>query len=407
MENRLCWIRFQKAFGCGTTRGQKVLEHFGRPEAIFREDPEKLARLGVITQGERKNIATIASEEAARKVLDRCDSLGCRLLTPDDPGYPMRLRQIYNYPAALYVLGSLDGLDESLTIAMVGTRRSTDYGVRAASDIARGLAEKGVVIVSGMARGIDAASQTAAIKAGGRTIAVLGCGIDIVYPPENIQLEDAILRYGGAVVTEYPPGEQPLRHHFPIRNRIISGLSNGVVVVEGTRRSGSLITANHAYAQNRDVFAVPGSIYSPNSAGPNYLLSQHAKAVDCAESILEEYELLIQWKPRRGEKIISPKTPSSFEESEENGYNDERRLQREQRQGRSKTPEPPSMQQPQPVYLSRTQQKVYEVLTEGEAYAADYIAALSGLPTSEVLSALTQMELMGLVKTRSGQRFSR
>jgi len=405
MENKLSWIRFQLAFGYGTTRGQKILERFGRPDAIFREPPAALARTGVFTQGELKNISTVATEEAAWKVLDLCEDYGCGVLTPDDGEYPVRLRQLYNYPAVLYVRGSLAELDECLAIAMVGTRNATEYGIRAANHIAGGLAEKGAVIVSGLARGIDTASHTAALKAGGRTIAVLGCGIDIVYPPENARLEELIVRYGGAVVTEYPPGEQPLHYHFPARNRIISGLSNGIVVVEGTRRSGSLITANHAYTQNREVFAVPGSIFSPSSAGPNYLLSQHAKAVDSAESILEEYEFLIRWEPKRAEKIISPERPSSFEESEKNGYNDERRPGKTDRSRREGKAAP--AQQPLPGYLNEAQQKVYDALADGGTCTADYIAAQSGLPTSAVLSALTQMELFGLIKSHPGRRFSR
>lgn len=403
-ESKIPWIRFQKTFGCGATRGQKVLDRFGgSPEAIFREPVEKLSETGLFTAGELKNMTTTGSEESAWKVLDFCEDYGCEALTPEDEDYPDCLRQIYNCPAVLYVRGSLSGLDESLAIAMVGTRRPSDYGERAAGMIAGGLAEKGAVIVSGLARGIDTVSHTAALKAGGRTIAVLGCGIDIVYPAENVRLAEQIVRYGGAVVTEFPPGEQPLNFHFPIRNRIISGLSHGVVIVEGTRRSGSLITAGHAYAQNRDVFAVPGSIFSATSEGPNYLLSQHAKAVDCVEAILEEYEYRIQWEPKEKEKIFSGKSPSSFEESEKNGYNDERRF--EDRPDRKKEKAETAVQQPLPAYLDEGQRKVFQTLTQ-EPCTADYIAAQSGLPTPAVLSALTQLEIFGLVKTHPGRRFS-
>lgn len=431
-ENKIPWIRFQKTFGCGTTRGQKVLDRFGgRPEAVFQESAEKLAATGLLTAGELKNMTGQGTEEAAWRVLDFCEDYGCQALTPDDEEYPLCLRQIYNFPAVLYVRGSLSGLDEVLAIAMVGTRRPSDYGVRAAERIAGGLAEKGAVIVSGLARGIDTVSHTAALKAGGKTIAVLGCGIDIVYPLENAQLLELIVRYGGAVVTEFPPETQPLPRHFPIRNRVISGLSQGVVIVEGSRRSGSLITAGHAYAQNRDVFAVPGSIFSAASEGPNYLLSQHAKAVDRAEAILEEYEYRIEWEPKKKEeekffsearepieqekfppqirgskekeKFFSAKPLSSFEESEKNGYNDERRP--EDRRGGGKERRSTAIQQPLPAYLDEAQRKVYETLAS-EPRTADYIAAQSGLPTPAILSALTQLEIFGLVKTHPGRRFS-
>lgn len=406
-KSKIPWIRFQKTFGCGTTRGQKVLDRFdGRPEAIFQGPMEKLSASGLFTAGELKNMTAAGSEESAWKVLDFCEDYGCEALTPDDEEYPNCLRQIYNCPAVLYVRGSLAGLDESLAIAMVGTRRPSDYGIKAARMIAGGLAEKGAVIVSGLARGIDTVSHTAALKAGGKTVAVLGCGIDIVYPAENARLMELIIRGGGAVVTEFPPGEQPLHFHFPVRNRVISGLSQGVVIVEGTRRSGSLITASHAYAQNRDVFAVPGSIFSDASEGPNYLLSQHAKAVDCVEAILEEYEYRLQWEPREKEKekIFSEKPPSSFEESEKNGYNDERRPEdrpdRKRREA-SKT----VVRQPLPAYLDEAQRKVCETLTR-QPVTADYIAAQSGLPTPAILSALTQLEIFGLVETHPGRRFS-
>lgn len=405
-ESKIFWIRFQKTFGCGTTRGQKILDRFGgKPENIFREPMAKLAATGIFNAAELKNMTTVGSEESAWKVLDFCADYGCEALTPDDADYPVCLSQIYNRPAVLYVRGSLSGLDDSLAIAMVGTRRPTEYGLKAADFIAGGLAEKGAVIVSGLAKGIDTASHTAALRVGGRTIAVLGCGIDICYPSENKELMELIVRYGGAVVTEFPPGEQPLRFHFPVRNRVISGLSSGVVIVEGTRRSGSLITANHAYSQNRDVFAVPGDIFSETSEGPNYLLSQHAKAVDCIESILEEYEYRIQWEPRREEKIISPKTLSSFEQSEKNGYNDER--QPGDRRRKKEKAETVSLQQPLPADLSEAQRKVCEVLSREEPRTADYISVQSGLPTSAVLSALTQLELLGLVGTHPGRRFTR
>ena len=407
MESKIPWIRFQKTFGYGTARGQKILDRFGgRPEKLFGEPMKNLAATGMFRPVELKNMTTAGSEESAWRVLDLCEDNGCQVLTPDDPDYPVNLRQISGFPAVLYVRGSLAGLDESLSIAMVGTRRPTEYGIKAADAIAGALSEKGAVIVSGLAKGIDTASHIAALKAGGRTVAVLGCGIDIVYPAENARLADLILRHGGAVVTEFPPGTQPMRHHFPIRNRIISGLSHGVVIVEGTRRSGSLITANHAYAQSRDVFAVPGSIFSKTSEGPNYLLAQYAKAVDCVESILEEYEYRLHWEPRQTEKINSQKTLSSFEQSEENGYNDGRRSEGKGRPGREEGEKAAPVRQP-PGFLSEAQRKVFMALSGEEPRTSDYIAQESGLAAPAVLTALTQLEIFGLVRTHPGKRFSR
>ena len=243
------------------------------------------------------------------------------------------------------------------------------------------------MIVSGLARGIDTISHTATLKAGGRTVAVLGCGLDMTYPPENRQLGELILRYGGALVSEYPPGTPPLPRHFPTRNRIISGLSCGIVVVEGNRHSGSLITAGHAFTQNRDVFAVPGSIFSEPSSGPNYLLRQGAIPVDGVESILEEFRHLI-----RPEEPAPEKNPSLFEELEQKGYNEERK--------------PQPLRKAPPGYLTETQQKVYRALAGGGERTADEIVQECGLPLPAALSALTQLEIFGLAKLHPGKRFS-
>ncbi len=404
MGNTLAWVRFQQVFGCGTTRGQKLLTRLGRPSALFEMPKHRLA--SILKPGEMERLQREGSEEKAQEILDRCCDLGCQVLTPDDADYPQRLREVYGCPSALYVWGSLADLDDCLAIGMVGTRRCTAYGEQAAELISGELAKKGAVIVSGLARGIDTVSHAAALRAGGRTVAVLGCGIDVTYPPENAHLKELIVRYGGAVVTEYPPGTPPLPRHFPIRNRIISGLSNGVVVVEGNRHSGSLITAGHAFAQNRDVFAVPGSIFSEVSAGPNYLLRQNAIPVDGVESILEEYQYLIRWEPagEPSEKTAGGKTTSLFEELEQNGYNDERKAPPPAAKGGRRPAAP--VQETLPAYLTEAQQKVYGALAEGGEQAADEIVRGSGLPLPAVLSALTQLEIFGLVKTHPGKRFS-
>lgn len=387
MENAVAWIRFQQTFGRGSTRGQDLLTRLGHPCALFEMSGDSLAASGLLKPREVERLQGDGSEEKAQEILERCHSLGFDVLTPDDEGYPQRLREVYGCPAALYLRGSLAGLDSCLSIGMVGTRKNTSYGEQVAEHIAGELAKKGAVIVSGLARGIDTISHTATLKAGGRTVAVLGCGLDMTYPPENRQLGELILRYGGALVSEYPPGTPPLPRHFPTRNRIISGLSCGIVVVEGNRHSGSLITAGHAFTQNRDVFAVPGSIFSEPSSGPNYLLRQGAIPVDGVESILEEFRHLI-----RPEEPAPEKNPSLFEELEQKGYNEERR--------------PQPLRKAPPSYLTETQQKVYRALAGGGERTADEIVQECGLPLPAALSALTQLEIFGLAKLHPGKRFS-
>ena len=200
MENAVAWIRFQQTFGRGSTRGQDLLTRLGHPCALFEMSGNSLAASSLLKPREVERLQGDGSEEKAQEILERCHSLGFDVLTPDDEGYPQRLREVYGCPAALYLRGSLAGLDSCLSIGMVGTRKNTSYGEQVAEHIAGELAKRGAVIVSGLARGIDTISHTATLKAGGRTVAVLGCGLDMTYPPENRQLGELILRYGGALV---------------------------------------------------------------------------------------------------------------------------------------------------------------------------------------------------------------
>ncbi|MBI4280006.1 MAG: DNA-protecting protein DprA [Armatimonadetes bacterium] len=208
------------------------------------------------------------------------------MLAPADAAYPAGLRNIYDPPPVLYLRGRLVP-EDVLAVAVVGTRRPTPYGLAAAERIAGDLARAGLTVVSGLARGIDGAAHRAALRAGGRTVAVLGCGVDVAYPPEHRRLIDDMVRHG-AVLSEFPPGTPPRRQHFPRRNRLISGLSLGVVVVEGAEDSGALITADFALDQGREVFAVPGPIFAPQSRGPHWLIAQGARLVADAADILEE-----------------------------------------------------------------------------------------------------------------------
>ncbi len=396
MQNTEYWILFQAVFGYGTARTPKALEHFGHPSAIFDKPFAKLAATGFFTKAELSRLAE-ASVLQAQTVLEKCRKIGCRVLTPDDDEYPDRLRQTYACPSVLYVLGELNGLDEQLAIAVVGTRNNTLYGKRAAEELSQELAGRGVVIVSGLASGIDTISHTAAIKAGGKTIAVLGNGIDTIYPAANKELHRSILEHGGAVITEFPPGCGVLPYHFPIRNRIISGLSQGTLVIEGTRHSGSLITAGHALAQGRDVFAVPGSIYSDASAGANWLISQGAVPVSSWRDIVEEYESFIEFEEMPNLLVTNDQ---GFDNIETNVYN---------RQKEDVSPVQQELtgvrkEKDKPDFLTETQQQVLNVLGE-EPMTADSIHAKSGLSVSTVLSSLTQMEIFGVIKAYPGRRF--
>lgn len=248
-----------------------------------------------------KAAAGLDIESLAAGQEEQAKRFGARIVTAWDDGYPAALGETPDPPAVLYVFGSLEEADRD-AVALVGSRAATEYGKIAASLLGRELARRGVTVVSGLARGIDTAAHTGALEGGGRTVAVLGCGLDTVYPAANRGLARRIAS-SGALVTEYAFGSPPLKHHFPLRNRIISGLSLGVVVVEAAERSGALITGALALDQGREVFAVPGNITSPKSVGPNRLIRDGAKAVTAVEDILEEFPRLREREPAQAGEL--------------------------------------------------------------------------------------------------------
>ena len=265
---------------------ERLLERFGDPEAVYEADREAYGTLALRPEEQK------ALEEKdlthAHKILDTCDYLDIWVMTRQDAEYPARLRSIPNAPFVLYGKGRRIRFDEEPAIAIVGTRKCSSYGRKIAYDLGARLTRQGMLVVSGLARGIDAEAAKGALHAGGPTAAVLGCGIDVIYPQENERLYHSVAEYG-TLLSEYPPGTRPLGAHFPARNRIISGLSLGTVVVEAPVRSGELITARHAMEQERDVFAVPGNIDLPLSAGPNRLLRTGAIPVLRADDVVSEY----------------------------------------------------------------------------------------------------------------------
>lgn len=282
------WVGFNKVLGIGPARLRALLDFFGSIAEAWHADAASLTEVGL----DRRSISNLL---AARKSLDltreleRLDRAGVRVLTWDSEDYPINLRNIYDPPPVIYVQGDLLPEDD-WAVAMVGTRHATVYGKEVARHLATGLAQNGVTVVSGLAAGIDAVAHQAALDAGGRTLAVLGSGVDIVYPEQNRRLAEQLARQG-ALISEYPLGTQPERTNFPPRNRLISGLSLGTVVVEAGARSGALITANFATEQGRDVFAVPGSIFQRSCEGTNRLIRDGAKPVLVVEDVLEELNL--------------------------------------------------------------------------------------------------------------------
>ncbi len=285
-EDTLQWLALTLTPGLGPTRARRLVEHMGTVAAIFRASLTELEATGLLAVSAQA-LGTGRALELAQEEIARTMAAGVRLVSLDDPAYPPRLKQIYDPPLILYVRGAVELLSQP-GIAVVGTRHPTPYGSGMAERLAIDLAARGLVIQSGMARGVDTAAHRGAISGNGKTVAVFGTGVDVPYPKENTRLAEQIVATGGAIISEFPLGTFAAPQNFPIRNRIISGMSMGVLVVEAAEYSGTRITARCALEQNRDVFAVPGNVTNKNSWGPNTLIKQGAKLVATWEDVWEE-----------------------------------------------------------------------------------------------------------------------
>lgn len=393
MTGDIYWIWFQLVFGIGTWRAELFLEYFESPREIF-EGAEANGRVtGMLDTGELD--ASAAAMERAAEIERRTLRKGCSILTPEHPHYPKLLLGIYSRPAALYVKGDMGCLDGTLAIAMVGTRNHTEYGGQAAAELAGGLARAGAVVVSGLAPGIDTECHRAALAAGGKTVGVLGCGLDVDYPKPSREIKTAASQ-NGAVITEYPLGAQPRPENFPLRNRIISGMSHGTVVVEADLHSGSLITARFAREQGREVFAVPGSIFARGGQGAHQLIKEGARLAETAGDILAQYPRLV----RRG---LTPEQPVLVGASTK-PVPDEAPSGR--REAGSVDPVGTVGPEQMPKDIGEAAALVYARFGP-ETLTVDDLVSETGMRAGELMSALTELELYGLITCRPGRRFGR
>lgn len=366
MEAREALIALNMIDHVGPVRLRQLLEVLGDPPAILRATASQLRRVPGIGDETADAIAAWERGVDLEGELRRIAEYGCRVLIQDDPEYPAFLRQIYDPPIVLYVKGELTARDRNL-IAMVGSRRSTHYGQEVARKLAYQLAYVGVTVVSGGARGIDTAAHQGALNASGRTVAVLGTGINRVFPPENAELFRRIAGQG-ALITQFPFNRPADKQSFPIRNRIVAGMTQGTVLVEADLHSGALITTNMAVDYGRQVFAVPGRIDSPQSRGCHDLIKKGAKLCETVEDILTEFEYLF------------PRT--------------------------NRPAAPAAGSVPSALTLSPDEQALYELLGSGEA-GIDTLIQQSGLPASTVSAVLFGLELKRLIRQMPGKRFAR
>ena len=352
------WIALSMLPEVGPVGARKLLSVFRSPEMIFNAGLDDLLSVEGIGINRAKNIKAFSAWRVVEEQIEKMEKSGIKAVSLDDPLYPEMLKEIYDAPAVFYVKGDIQPEDK-YSIAIVGSRKLTHYGRSVAENLSEDLASMGLTIVSGLARGVDSLSHKGALKAGGRTIAVLGSGIDVPYPPENKTLMDNIAG-SGCVISEFPLGTPPDKENFPKRNRLVSGLSLGVLVVEAAADSGALITARYALEQGREVFAVPGNITSGNSEGTNDLIKNGAVLVQKATDIIEELAPVLKGFIRLKDKV-------KIEVSDE--------------------------------------EKALCNLLSGEPKQIDMISRESGLPVSTVLTILLGLELKGAVKQITGKRF--
>jgi DNA processing protein len=363
MDSKQAYVALNMIEHLGPVRLRQLLAHFGTPQAILDADASQLGRVHGIGPDVAESIASWRTTVDLDGEWRRIESFGCHVLTQEDEAYPPLLREIYDPPIVLYVRGAIEPRDRN-SIAVVGSRQTTPYGGEVARRLGYQLAYTGVTVVSGGARGIDTAAHQGALAAGGRTVAVLGTGLDIVFPPENRELFERIAR-SGAVTTQFPFGRPADKQSFPIRNRIVAGMTLGTVVVEANITSGAMITAQFAVDHGRQVFAVPGRIDSPRSKGCHDLIKKGAKLCEGIDDVLPEFEYLFP------------------------------------------PPNRPSLPGPAPLpalELTEAEQAVHRALEGGEMDVDEVIRA-SGLPASAASVALFSLEMKRLARQLPGRRY--
>src|SRR5271165_3226260 len=368
-EASLSWLAMTMTPGIAARLSARLLREFGSPEGVFR---------ATLTGLEACNLPAPAAQAIfkkqtfwrAEKEVAAIRRIGCRLVTWKEPEYPQSLLQIYDPPVLLYVRGDA-GILNSPSLSIVGTRRPTVYGSQMAERMGRELAKRGLVIVSGLARGVDAIAHHGATEVGGRAIGVLGTGIDVCYPKENKKLFEKVLERG-AILSELPTGSHPMPENFPVRNRIIAGMPLGVLIVEGKQYSGSLITARLAMEFGREVFGVPGNVTQEMSFAPNQLIKQGAKLVTNAEDVIEELPTPVRAALVQAEAVDSEQRNLLAAEG-----------------------------------LSPTEKKIYELLSAEESRHIDDLVETSGLNSSEVLATLFDLEMKGIIRQLPGKQFTK
>ena len=392
------WLWLTTRRGMDAASVLTVLDYFVTPEQVYYADREEYDQLPLSARA-REGLCSKSLEQADRILAD-CQRLSLRIMTLRDGDYPERLRQISTPPAVLYIRGRMFDFDAEAAIAVVGSRKPSQYGEMAAAKLGMELAAGGALVLSGIAEGLDTCALKGALKAGGPVVSVLGGGIDVPYPAENRYLYEDVAA-AGALISEYPPGTQHDGFHFPRRNRILSGLALGVLAVECKLHSGTMSTVRHAMDQDRDIFAVPGAINAPMSEGTNYLIQQGAKLVARGEDILEEYRSRFPGRLGRKEVLSDQAARQRLEDVE-------------QKAEPVRRDRPAQEPRPSLEWVSRAEQAgrftddqlaILRALGERRC-SADELVEQTGIPARRILSALTMLQVDRVVEEGAGRRFS-
>ncbi len=384
-KSTLYYIWLTQGIGYCTTKVKYIYGLYPDIELLYKGGEQELRLCGIFTENEiAKLMKTKLSD--AENILKRCDELNFNVYDISMEEYPQRLREITDAPAVIYVSGKLPDFESTDSVSIVGTRRATVYGIRTSLYLGANLSKRDFVVVSGGALGIDCAAHRGVLQEKGTAVCVLGCGIDYDYLLENKELRNAIA-LTGALVSEYPPGSPAVSHNFPQRNRIISALSNGVIVVEAPKKSGSMITVDFALKQGKDVFAVMGNVDSPYSAGSNQLIKEGAVPITCWQDVAEYYRGVIDSEPEAPTENAVKTIPSKNKDITAHSEN-----------------------KPVPVHkntdsLSEEERKVYLSITS-EPVHIDVIAEKCGLPPYVVIRAVSSLELKDLIKNTSGRLYA-
>ncbi len=425
-DNALYWVWLARALGVASKSFVRLIERFEDPYEIYSLDSEEIEHVEGISRA-KKDALSDKSLEASYGVLKFCRAERVDIITYADKRYPSRLRQLQDPPVVLFCKGRLPNLDSRLSVAVVGTRKMSEYGRQSAYKIAYEMAAANTVIVSGMALGVDAVAACGAIAAKGETVAVLGCGVDVVYPREHRTLYEKIIK-NGAVISEFMPSERPDRHNFPIRNRIISGLCQGTLLVEGDSRSGALITARTALAQGREVFALPGKINESNSEAPNELIRSGAIPVLSSDDIIGHYDFLyhdaINYSALKRSKAHSEldeelidalsvgsratreaaKVPDT--ETKLHAVNTKKTVATEPKEEKSETVRVGEDTEALLASLDEVSRRIFSEMPIDTAVSPDALL-IGGISASEAITALTMLELYGLVGSLPGGLYIR